>query len=480
MAGTAEFDEFVMARSRHLLRIAYLLTGDHALAEDLLQTALVKSWSAWKRIHGDPEPYVRQVLLNTYRSWWRRRWNGERPAESLPEQAMAAPQSAVDERDEVWRALGRLSRQQRVVLVLRYFEDLTEAEIAKALDISPGSVKSYAAKGLARLRLDPDLQALPRAVEDAPAGNERLAGVRRRIVAQRRGRLASAAAAVAVFLAGVVGYALGPRGEPEGLAGVPDYYQGYRVTERAQTTFAERSGELTLTPSSLDLAFFPACTHSGYDQQRLQISVWVGGYSLGAVDCATDGLSFEHRITPATETLRSAGVEVGKPITVQFNLDVRYAYTGSSVVIDPSPTPVPSDGVLALLVGEMAGFGEVELPDRPQTLPVLDRPAYASGTSVLITADGPRTATLDWRSGGVRIMARSQTPGVLRVRINGVLVDVKTWWDYEQQTWQSEFAPASDDAKARGLTAQYPDRLTITVEPDQLTGDWWLAVMPAG
>ncbi|WP_230686866.1 SigE family RNA polymerase sigma factor [Catellatospora vulcania] len=479
MAGTAEFDEFVMARSRHLLRVAYLLTGEHALAEDLLQTALVKSWSAWKRIHGDPEPYVRQVLLNTYRSWWRRRWNGERPAESLPEQPMAAPQAAVDERDEVWRALGRLSRQQRVVLVLRYFEDLTEAEIAKALDISPGSVKSYAAKGLARLRLDPDLQALPAIDEDAPAGNERLAGVRRRIVQQRRSRLASAAAALAVLVAGVAGYAIGPGREPDGLAGVSEYHQGYHLTARAQAGFAAGSGRLTFTPSTLDLAFFPACTHSGYEL-TLAIKVWVGGHELGAVDCETDGLSFDSRLTPAADTLRAAGVEVGKPVTVTFDLDVAYSYPATPDTPLPEPSTVaPSDGVLALLVGEAVGFDQVELPERPATLPPLDRPAYATGTSVLFTADGPRTATLDWRSGGVRIMARSQTPGVLRLRINGVLVDVKTWWDYEQQTWQSEFFPSSDDAKARGLTAAYPDLLAITVEAEHLTGDWWLAVMPA-
>ena len=81
----ASFDEFVAARSRALLRTAYLLTHDHALAEDLLQTALTKAWFAWKRIHGEPEPYVRKILVNTYASWWRRKWNGEQPTEDLPE-----------------------------------------------------------------------------------------------------------------------------------------------------------------------------------------------------------------------------------------------------------------------------------------------------------------------------------------------------------------------------------------------------------
>src|ERR1044071_5952869 len=73
----ADFDEFVAARSTRLLRTAYLLTRDHALAEDLLQTALTKAWFAWSRIESDPEPYVRKILVNTFATWWRRKWNGE-------------------------------------------------------------------------------------------------------------------------------------------------------------------------------------------------------------------------------------------------------------------------------------------------------------------------------------------------------------------------------------------------------------------
>src|SRR6476469_1655561 len=84
---SAAFDEFVAARSRALLRTAYLLTHDHALAEDLLQTSLAKAWFAWRRIEGNPEPYVRKILVNTYATWWRRRWNGEHPTDELPERA---------------------------------------------------------------------------------------------------------------------------------------------------------------------------------------------------------------------------------------------------------------------------------------------------------------------------------------------------------------------------------------------------------
>jgi RNA polymerase sigma-70 factor (sigma-E family) len=146
------FAEFVTARSPRLLRTAYLLTQDWPAAEDLLQTALVKAWAVWKRLDGDPEPYVRRILMNTYSSWWQRRWRGEHATGEVPESTSDDQHSVVDERDRVWRALRRLPRRQRAVLVLRYFEDLPEAQIADVLGISPGTVKSQAAKALANRR----------------------------------------------------------------------------------------------------------------------------------------------------------------------------------------------------------------------------------------------------------------------------------------------------------------------------------------
>jgi len=152
---SADFDEFVAARSSRLLRTAYLLTRDHALAEDLLQTALTKSWFAWSRIQGDPEPYVRKVLVNTFASWWRRRWNGEQAHADLPE--TPEHDDATDARHDLWTAMGRLPRRQRAVVVLRYVEDLSEAETAQVLGVSVGTVKSQASKALAKLRIDPAL-----------------------------------------------------------------------------------------------------------------------------------------------------------------------------------------------------------------------------------------------------------------------------------------------------------------------------------
>jgi RNA polymerase sigma-70 factor (sigma-E family) len=157
MADRSGFDEFVATRSPALLRTAYLLTGDHGLAEDLLQTALAKCWFAWGRIDGPPEPYVRRVLATTYATWWRRRWRGERPSGSLPDRVDPAGTGPVEDRDALWRALGGLPRRQRAVVVLRYYEDLSEAETAAALGISTGTVKSQSTKALAALRRDATL-----------------------------------------------------------------------------------------------------------------------------------------------------------------------------------------------------------------------------------------------------------------------------------------------------------------------------------
>lgn len=157
VATDVDFDAYVAARSRALLRTAYLLTHDHALAEDLLQTALSKAWFSWQRIDGNPEPYVRRILVNTYASWWRRRWNGELPTEELPEPGAGDAARTSDERSDLWDAMARLPRRQRAVIVLRYFEDLTEAETAATLGCSVGTVKSQASKALAKLRIDPAL-----------------------------------------------------------------------------------------------------------------------------------------------------------------------------------------------------------------------------------------------------------------------------------------------------------------------------------
>jgi RNA polymerase sigma-70 factor (sigma-E family) len=153
MSREADFDDFVAARSDALLRAAWLLTGDWHRAEDLLQTALAKSYLRWHRIaDGSDEAYVRRVLVTTYATWWRRRWRGEQPTADLPVVQQASAAEDVELRQVLVEALGGLPRGQRAAVVLRHYCDLSEAEVAAALGCSTGTVKSQCAKGLARLR----------------------------------------------------------------------------------------------------------------------------------------------------------------------------------------------------------------------------------------------------------------------------------------------------------------------------------------
>jgi RNA polymerase sigma-70 factor (ECF subfamily) len=149
-----DFRDFVAARSSALLRTAYLLAGDWATAEDLLQISLTKTFLAWKRLGRIEavEPYTRRVLVNTATSWWRRRWHGERPTEVLPERATADGLEERLERDALWRHVRTLPARQRAVLVLRFYEDMSEAETARLLDVSVGTVKSQCSRALATLR----------------------------------------------------------------------------------------------------------------------------------------------------------------------------------------------------------------------------------------------------------------------------------------------------------------------------------------
>jgi len=149
-----EFRDFVAARSSTLQRTAYLLTGDWALAEDLVQTTLLKTYLRWHRLAdiAAVEPYARRVMVNTATSWWRRRWRGERPTAVLPEQVQADATDRWLECDRMWGLVRRLPPGQRAVLVLRYYEDLTEAETARLLGVSVGTVKRQASRAMATLR----------------------------------------------------------------------------------------------------------------------------------------------------------------------------------------------------------------------------------------------------------------------------------------------------------------------------------------
>ena len=162
-AGAEGFAQFGEARQRALQRTAWLLTGDWALAEDLVQTALARSWPRWERIQrrDDPEIYVRRVMLNTWSTWYRRKWRGEKPAAAVPDSAAAGDMAAeVAVRLAVREALGSLPRRQRAVLVLRIYDDLPEAQVAHVLNCAVGTVKATMSQALAKLRENPQLAGL--------------------------------------------------------------------------------------------------------------------------------------------------------------------------------------------------------------------------------------------------------------------------------------------------------------------------------
>jgi len=147
----AEFADFVRASSRSLTRTAYLLCGDRALADDLVQEALLKTYLAWRRVRRDEATgYTRRVLVNLNIDRWRRR--PPIPTELAEQASIDHAQAQVDDRDQIVRLLDGLPTQQRRVIVLRYFDDLSEAATAELLGISTGAVKSASSRGLAALR----------------------------------------------------------------------------------------------------------------------------------------------------------------------------------------------------------------------------------------------------------------------------------------------------------------------------------------
>lgn len=148
------FDAFVVARGPALLRFAYLLSRDRHQAQDLVQEALSKAHRRWARVD-QPEAYVRRAILNDFLSWRRRRASTEVITHDLPEpggHGAGGHAAANADRDAMWALLARLPRQQRAVLVLRYYEDLNDDAIAAYLNCSPVTVRAHASKALARLR----------------------------------------------------------------------------------------------------------------------------------------------------------------------------------------------------------------------------------------------------------------------------------------------------------------------------------------
>jgi RNA polymerase sigma-70 factor (sigma-E family) len=154
-----DFDRFASRELPALLRYAFMLTGDRELARDLVQDVMLKAHAQWHRVAAADQPrlYVRTMITRAFLSW-RRRWAVRNVLVSVAGQVEPAPvvdhSTAIADRDDMWQLLSRLPRQQRAVLVLRYYERLTDPEIAAVLNCSAGTVRGYASRALATLRLE--------------------------------------------------------------------------------------------------------------------------------------------------------------------------------------------------------------------------------------------------------------------------------------------------------------------------------------
>lgn len=157
--GDAEFGEFVRRTSRELQRSAWLMCGDWHAAQDLVQTALLAAWPHWSEIRRQdaPQVYVYRVMVTSHLRARKRRWTGEVSTAELPEQTEIHSLHSSEVRDGLRRALAKLPAQQRSVVVLRYFVDLSEADVARAVGCSVGAVKSHAARAVQALRSAPEL-----------------------------------------------------------------------------------------------------------------------------------------------------------------------------------------------------------------------------------------------------------------------------------------------------------------------------------
>jgi len=172
------FADYARSRASMLLRSALVLTGgNRADAEDLVQATLIKAYRSWDRI-GDPaavDTYVRRAMVNTHISSWRRRKVDEYPTDQIPDRPCADPSDERDLQDVVQQALSRLPRQMRAAVLLRYYNDMTEPQVAAALGVTVGTVKSTVARAVAKLRADEVLRAeIPRqgSPHDHPLHNE--------------------------------------------------------------------------------------------------------------------------------------------------------------------------------------------------------------------------------------------------------------------------------------------------------------------
>jgi RNA polymerase sigma-70 factor (sigma-E family) len=156
----ASFCAFATSAQRGLYLLARSLTGEHHSAEDMVQTALIRTYSRWSRLrHQEPLAYARRIVVNAHRDRWRRDRGRERLVSDAPETPLGdlGPESLAPDRSDVGAALQRLTAKERKVVALRYLADLSERETGELLNMSEGAVRSALHRAVAKLRLDPSL-----------------------------------------------------------------------------------------------------------------------------------------------------------------------------------------------------------------------------------------------------------------------------------------------------------------------------------
>jgi hypothetical protein len=412
MAPPDRFDEFVVSGSHRLLPTALRLTGDPALAEELVLAALAKARPGWRRIEGDPEPTLEKIMETTCTPRWRRR-------------ALAAG--------------GRTPSMDRL------------AEV-------------------------------------------------RSLILQHRARRRRVAAGFVVVLLGIIGYAVvpAPRTTPPRLAlspspsasastplasfgppmnlieGFPEYHWGAKVIAAQVEHLPTKRLTLTIVPATLKLEWFERCDYEDTTapDATLTIDIKVNGRPLGGGGCGGSGRFADWA---------ALGVRVGKPamFTMTVSGAERFDQQKQRVVKEP----VRGTGSIALAIGEQVSFEDYQLPARPATLKPLEDIGYGVPEDPAKThsiqnspanPSAPISLVIRW-PGGLELQAVSQTPGYLHLAVNGKELFTGEWWDYEQGVWGGTL-----DRDTEGMPRlKVGQRVTITVRPEHITGDWAVHLWPA-
>jgi hypothetical protein len=369
------------------------------------------------------------------------------------------------------------------VIVLRYYEDMSEAEIADTLGIASGTVKSHAAKGLATLRLDASLAVL-RLDGEEPVGTARLTAVTRRVQQSRRKKVTAVVAACAVVLAAILGYAIRPAHRsaphpaatpsPDLVIGFPRFQMGTRLAASTTLSAARPDGRLEWEANTTDVKFFVRCT-STTPGIRVYVSFSVGTSPLGFMGCSgtPEGSGGATGAAWVLDEAEKAALLAGTPVLVRID---RAELTDSL-----APASVPADFLIDAAVGQAVPFDLYPFPSRPSVLPELFANAFdRDPDAVHIDSDpanplAPKSVTLVW--GDWRLHSTLDAPGWITLSINGTPFGKCEKWDYATGGCGDQIGP--DDQRLKDLHLRPGDRVTLTVTPQRAQHAWQVWLAPA-